>query len=123
MEEDGAIIPVSAAIAEAPEAIPEEKGNDDNDEAESWHSLDDEEPLEDQCLELQAIPGECWISEPTLWISDWVHLGILISNDSSELMTLDANAFAQVIWRFPSEYEKVSKYARKYVAWLSALDH
>lgn len=65
--------------------------------------------------------GEDWISEPVLWTSSWVHLGLLISMTESELMVLDPGHFGRVVNLNPDAAALASTYVANFIKWINSV--
>lgn len=59
--------------------------------------------------------GEDWIAEPVLWISHWVHVGVLMAAVECELLIVQPESFSEVVRLNPQVFQVVSRYARRYV--------
>jgi hypothetical protein len=61
-----------------------------------------------------------WLSEATLWVSDWVHLGEAICAQRCSLLALRASAFHDVVQSSRSMKVRPSRYADVFVKHLNA---
>lgn len=57
-------------------------------------------------------PGD-WLSEMTLWLRHWVHLGALCATTYCTVVALDAQHFQQTIAKFNMAARLMKKYARE----------
>lgn len=83
-------------------------------------TLQDMKGCEDLWSDL-LLPGEDWISEPVLWTSSWVHLGLLISMTESELMVLDPGHFGRVVNLNPDAAALASTYVANFIKWINSV--
>jgi len=65
--------------------------------------------------------GEDWISEPVLWTSSWLHLGLLISMTESELMVLDPTHFGRVVNLNPDAAALAATYVVNFIKWINSV--
>jgi hypothetical protein len=63
--------------------------------------------------------GEDWITEPALWMGEWMTLGELVAASVSELLEVSATEFAEAIKRTPQVFERICVYAQNFVLWLN----
>lgn len=67
--------------------------------------------------------GEDWISEPVLWVSSWVHIGVLVAATECELLLVQSAAFSDVVRLNPQVLTVSSAYACRYVQYLNSQDN
>lgn len=65
---------------------------------------------------------EDWITEPAIWLSEWVVLGHLVAATVSEVLDCSSKGFFEAIQRTPQVYDRVCIYARNYIEWLENQD-
>lgn len=63
--------------------------------------------------------GEDWITEPALWIPEWVALGEVVAFTVCELLEVSSEGFAEAIKKTPQVYDNVCTYAANFVAWIN----
>lgn len=64
---------------------------------------------------------EDWISEASLWMTKWVHLGNLSAVTESNLLLVSPKIFAEIVQKNPHAYSLASTYARNFLQWLNDL--
>jgi hypothetical protein len=62
---------------------------------------------------------EDWITEPAIWMPEWVTLGDLMAVTVSEIVQVSAKGFAEAIKRTPQVYLRMCIYANNFVNWIN----
>merc|ERR1711871_633220 len=57
-------------------------------------------------------PGD-WLSEMSLWMREWIHLGALCASTYCNVVALDARIFQQTIVQFHTALKVIRDYARE----------
>merc|ERR1712032_925133 len=60
-----------------------------------------------------VVTNKHWLSEATLWTSEWVHLGTLRASTECQLLALDSCKFQTIVSAFTSQH--AGNYARDFV--------
>ncbi|OLP81346.1 hypothetical protein AK812_SmicGene38126 [Symbiodinium microadriaticum] len=66
--------------------------------------------------------GEDWISEPVLWTSTWVHLGLLTALTECALMVLDPVQFGRIVNLNPDANMLATTYVKNFIAWINSVE-
>jgi len=61
------------------------------------------------------------LCEPSLWTEEWVHCGKLTVTAESDIVSIGADGFAQVLKNSPSVLGFTRHYSQNYVRWLNSL--
>jgi len=66
--------------------------------------------------------GEDWISEPVLWTSTWVHLGLLTALTECDLMVLDPSQFGRIVNLNPDANMIATTYVKNFIQWINSVE-
>lgn len=66
-------------------------------------------------------PGRTWIAEICLW-TPWLHVGDLVSRETSRLISLELDAFCNCLGKTPEMREMARAHGEEYVAKVNALE-
>lgn len=66
--------------------------------------------------------NEDWIAEPTMWSTEWYHLGDCTAVDDSSLMLVSPHYFCEEVKRNPSAWDLVTTYCKNFLNWLNSTD-
>lgn len=69
------------------------------------------------------IPGTDWLAEPTLWSSDWHHIGCAFALQDVTVLNVSADIFETTANSNASAHEMLHKYALGYMAWLNSISY
>lgn len=69
-----------------------------------------------------ADSDDYWISEPVLWVDNWLHVGNLKTLSNTELLMVHGDKFFQEIKRNPLSLQLSREYAVRYVEWMRTFD-
>merc|ERR1712039_908901 len=77
--------------------------------------------IKERCANFERVDKrEDWIAEPVLWVTSWIHLGVLVASMETDLLLVMPDKFAGVIRLTPSVWHVLSGYAYEFVGWLNS---
>eukprot|EP00930_Biecheleria_cincta_P100724 TRINITY_DN9233_c0_g1_i1.p1 TRINITY_DN9233_c0_g1~~TRINITY_DN9233_c0_g1_i1.p1 ORF type:complete len:697 (-),score=105.55 TRINITY_DN9233_c0_g1_i1:79-2169(-) len=69
----------------------------------------------------EIFPRQTWISEPAMWVCEWMFLGDCAAKEVSTILCLDVAKTERALERYSNQLAHIQEYAKRFVAWLNDL--